>query len=87
MGKALSGELSCPCDRSCFSFLLMLNSKFSITHNEIMVRYDRVIYNHSVIFDYYVGMCGAYSYMKIGANSYMKIERKIFLWMGMYRLL
>ena len=21
MGKALSGELSCPCDRSCFFFL------------------------------------------------------------------
>ena len=24
MGKALSGELSCPCDRSCFSSFLVL---------------------------------------------------------------
>ena len=25
MGKALSGELSCPCDRSCSIFILFLN--------------------------------------------------------------
>ena len=29
MGKALSGELSCPCDRSCFFDALMVKARVS----------------------------------------------------------
>ena len=33
MGKALLGELSCPCDRSCFVFLISENDDYLVqTH-------------------------------------------------------
>ena len=37
MGKALSGELSCPCDRSCFlfcSFDVLINQSIYYEHKD-----------------------------------------------------
>ena len=31
MGKALSGELSCPCDRSCFTFIFSKKIRLDVS--------------------------------------------------------
>ena len=34
MGKALSGELSCPCDRSCFNFCMNMLWSLEPSHRD-----------------------------------------------------
>ena len=34
MGKALSGELSCPCDRSCFSYFFAIKCQNNYSYQE-----------------------------------------------------
>ena len=43
MGKALSGELSCPCDRSYFRRVLACFSRTGKTHGDVSMHYNRYV--------------------------------------------
>ena len=42
MGKALSGELSCPCYRSCFFFFFFFFVKSSVCPSDLSRLWDRL---------------------------------------------
>ena len=44
MGKVLSGELSCPCDRSCFFSPLFLVSPWEIVQNRLKQCVKELLY-------------------------------------------